>query len=239
MKLMRKLIEKGTEAGAFGLSTGLQYPPGNQSDTSELVELGKSVAKHGGVFTSHLRSYTASTLSQAMSEVAEVARRNDMRGQISHIFSLPWFGPVHEPVLKTLKWLINHQGVARIACDLSGRVRDEGHPAAPGRVQLGFGAGRHGLHAYLRRLNPPHGVLPPWALTGGREAVLKPDRGLVREGYFADLLVMGPERLKTKAVFRDPERYPEGLSMVLINGRVVLDEDGMKLDPLPGKMPRR
>jgi len=54
---MRRSLEESLEAGAFGLSTGLQYFPGNQSDTEELVELGKSVAKYGGIFTSHLRSY--------------------------------------------------------------------------------------------------------------------------------------------------------------------------------------
>ena len=49
--------------------------PGNQSDTDELVELGKTLTKYDGIFTSHLRSYTASTLPKAMEEVAEDAAR--------------------------------------------------------------------------------------------------------------------------------------------------------------------
>jgi N-acyl-D-aspartate/D-glutamate deacylase len=65
------------------------------------------------------------------------------------------------------------------------------------------------------------------------------DRGQVREGYFADLLVMRPEEFKTRAVFRDPERHPEGLDMVVINGKVVVEDGDFKPEPLPGKMLRK
>jgi len=65
------------------------------------------------------------------------------------------------------------------------------------------------------------------------------DRGEVREGYFADLLVMRPEEFKTTATFRDPERRPEGLDMVLINGTVVLEDGNLKTDSRPGKMLRK
>jgi N-acyl-D-aspartate/D-glutamate deacylase len=65
------------------------------------------------------------------------------------------------------------------------------------------------------------------------------DRGLIREGYFADLLVMRPESFRTDAVFRDPERYPQGLDMVFINGKVALDGEDLQLDPLPGKILRK
>ena len=65
------------------------------------------------------------------------------------------------------------------------------------------------------------------------------DRGEVREGYFADLLVMRPEEFKTAANFRDPERRPQGLEMVLINGTVVVEDGRCKPDSRAGKMLRK
>jgi N-acyl-D-aspartate/D-glutamate deacylase len=65
------------------------------------------------------------------------------------------------------------------------------------------------------------------------------ERGEVKEGYFADLLVMRPERFKTTATFRDPEQRPEGMDMVLINGTVVVEDGHVKTDSRPGKMLRK
>ena len=92
---MKRLLEESMEAGAFGLSTGLQYFPGLFSDTDELVKLSEPLARYDGIFTSHLRSYTSSTLGKAIDEIGEVARANSIKGQVSHIFSLPWAGPLH------------------------------------------------------------------------------------------------------------------------------------------------
>jgi len=65
------------------------------------------------------------------------------------------------------------------------------------------------------------------------------DRGEVKEGYFADLLVMRPQEFKTTANFRNPERRPEGMDMVLINGTVVVEDGRYKTDLRPGKMLRK
>ena len=65
---MAHSLEQGLDEGAIGLSTGLQYFPGNQSDTRELLFLGKSLKKKDGIFTSHLRSYSNS-LTKALDEV--------------------------------------------------------------------------------------------------------------------------------------------------------------------------
>jgi N-acyl-D-aspartate/D-glutamate deacylase len=69
MEMMKWLLEESMEAGAYGLSTGLQYFPGLFSDTEELVKLSGSLTRYNGIFTSHLRSYTASTLGKAIDEV--------------------------------------------------------------------------------------------------------------------------------------------------------------------------
>src|SRR5918999_3521675 len=45
---MKALLREGMEEGAFGLSTGLDYPPGSYADTTELVELSKEADRLGG-----------------------------------------------------------------------------------------------------------------------------------------------------------------------------------------------
>jgi dihydroorotase/N-acyl-D-amino-acid deacylase len=52
-------------------------------------------------------------------------------------------------------------------------------------------------------------------------------RGLVRPGMKADLVVLDPETVCDRATFDEPHRYAEGVSLVLVNGQVVLDEGGM------------
>lgn len=409
IEVMSRSLVESLEAGAFGLSTGLQYFPGNQSDTRELVELGKTLKKYDAIFTSHLRSYTNTTLGLAIDEVAQVSRKNDIRGQVSHIFCLPWFGPVHRPVLKVLKWLARHPDFSAkyipdslIEGQMSKIVKTMEQQRRSG-AQIGMDvmpttAGFTHLMAFF----------PSWALTGGKEKVMQrvddpatrremrddiekgrptwphrgkndwslnvmrqmgwdavtimavhseknkplegrnfsdlaaeqgkhpfdvmcdllieedgqvlvfesmsePDdvftekytfpalqdpntmvvtdtilmgmgkpsylfygcypkfinryvfekglvdlpsaiarctslpaewfgiknRGLVKEGYFADLLLMDAPNFKTDAVFRDPERHPEGLDMVIINGKVVVDGAEFHPETLPGKMLRR
>jgi N-acyl-D-aspartate/D-glutamate deacylase len=44
------------EAGAFGMSTGLIYTPGAYAETGEIAALAKVVAKHGGIYASHIRN---------------------------------------------------------------------------------------------------------------------------------------------------------------------------------------
>ncbi|MHA1569068.1 MAG: amidohydrolase family protein, partial [Alphaproteobacteria bacterium] len=64
---MARWLEQALEEGAVGMSTGLQYFPGSQSEVTELIDLGRVIARKRGVFTSHLRSYSA-TLPQAVDE---------------------------------------------------------------------------------------------------------------------------------------------------------------------------
>jgi N-acyl-D-aspartate/D-glutamate deacylase len=53
------------------------------------------------------------------------------------------------------------------------------------------------------------------------------DRGQVRAGFKADLVVFDPATIRDTATFEKPQLYPEGISHVLVNGRVVL-ENGMR-----------
>jgi N-acyl-D-aspartate/D-glutamate deacylase len=63
------------------------------------------------------------------------------------------------------------------------------------------------------------------------------DRGFLREGYWADVVVFDPERVADKATFEDPKQYPEGIAYVLVNGTVVL-ENGTHTGARPGHVLR-
>jgi N-acyl-D-amino-acid deacylase len=83
MKKMRTMIEQAMSDGALGLSTGLIYPPGMYSDTSELKELARVVVDYDGVYTSHIRG-SSETLIPAVKELLEVGRETGVRVHHSH-----------------------------------------------------------------------------------------------------------------------------------------------------------
>jgi N-acyl-D-amino-acid deacylase len=61
------------------------------------------------------------------------------------------------------------------------------------------------------------------------------DRGVVREGAHADLVLFDAQRVIDVATFSDPHQYPEGIPHVLVNGTIVLD-DGEHTGALPGQV---
>jgi N-acyl-D-aspartate/D-glutamate deacylase len=101
---MAHALDQCLEEGAIGLSTGLQYYPGSQSDTREMQRMGQVLKKHDAVFTCHLRSYSA-TLARAVDEVLDVSRENGIRGQISHLFWIPDYGPAGPAVRAVIRQL--------------------------------------------------------------------------------------------------------------------------------------
>ncbi len=61
------------------------------------------------------------------------------------------------------------------------------------------------------------------------------DRGAIRTGNWADLVVFDPATIADKATYTDPEQYPEGIDYVLVNGKVVIDH-GVHSGELAGKL---
>ncbi|HZR09560.1 MAG TPA: D-aminoacylase [Myxococcales bacterium] len=64
------------------------------------------------------------------------------------------------------------------------------------------------------------------------------DRGLLRPGMAADVVIFDPDRILDRATFENPLQYAEGVSHVIVNGKVVLDEGAMTKER-PGKGLRR
>jgi N-acyl-D-aspartate/D-glutamate deacylase len=65
-----------------------------------------------------------------------------------------------------------------------------------------------------------------------------PDRGLLRDGFKADVVVFNPTTVKTQATREDPKHYPVGIEYVVVNGVMVIDR-GENTGALPGRALRR
>jgi N-acyl-D-aspartate/D-glutamate deacylase len=61
------------------------------------------------------------------------------------------------------------------------------------------------------------------------------DRGLLREGYWADIVVLDPDRVADTATYDNPKQYPKGIDYVLVNGTVVVD-NGQHTGRRPGRV---
>ena len=66
MLRMSELVARGLEAGAFGLSTGLEYDPGSKAGSEELAAIAAPVAEIGAVISSHMRSEDADHVDEAL-----------------------------------------------------------------------------------------------------------------------------------------------------------------------------
>ena len=69
------------------------------------------------------------------------------------------------------------------------------------------------------------------------EAMNLKDRGLLKEGYYADITIFNPDTIIDKGDFINPIQYPEGIEYVIVNGKVAV-EHGKHTDVLNGKVIR-
>ncbi len=84
LEAMKARVDRAMKEGAVGLSTGLIYVPGSFAKTDEIIELAKVVARHGGVYASHIRHETV-RIFEALDEFLKITREAGVRAQLSHI----------------------------------------------------------------------------------------------------------------------------------------------------------
>ncbi|MEM2926535.1 MAG: D-aminoacylase [Candidatus Bathyarchaeia archaeon] len=81
---MKHLIAEAMDQGAWGMSTGLIYPPSCYADREEIIELAKVVAEYDGVYFSHIRG-EGDTLFDALMEAIEIGERAGVPVEIAHL----------------------------------------------------------------------------------------------------------------------------------------------------------
>ncbi len=82
---MARFVERELEAGAFGLTTGLEYRPGALAPSEELIALAKPVAAADGVIMSHMRSEDDDAIDAALDELIAQGEKGGARVHVSHI----------------------------------------------------------------------------------------------------------------------------------------------------------
>lgn len=81
---MQALLAAELEAGALGLSSGLEYDPGSYSTPAEVVELARVAASQGGRYLSHIRSEDQ-YFWEAVDEVINIGREARLPVQVTHV----------------------------------------------------------------------------------------------------------------------------------------------------------
>ena len=140
---MKRLVGDAMRDGAFGMSSGLVYPPGRYADTSELTELCRVVAEHGGIYASHIRG-ERETMIRAVKEAIAIGEEAKVSLQISH----------HPAKIGAWGTSTETLGMMEETTERSVDVMCDLHP---------YIAGATGLTA----------ILPPWAQAGGAKRVVE------------------------------------------------------------------
>jgi len=81
---MKSMVRQDMQAGAFGLSTGLEYDPGIYSSPDEVLQLAKEVAPYGGRYISHIRSEDR-YFWKAIDEIINIGKVAKVPVQVSHV----------------------------------------------------------------------------------------------------------------------------------------------------------
>ncbi|MFF4390224.1 D-aminoacylase [Streptomyces sp. NBC_00853] len=140
---MRQLVAEGLDQGAVGLSSGLTYTPGMYATGAELTELCRVVARYGGYYCPHHRSYGRDALA-AYAEMIALARDAGCALHLAH--ATMNFGENRGRAGELLALL-------DAALDGGADITLDSYPYTPGCTTL-------------------VALLPSWANEGGPEAVL-------------------------------------------------------------------
>jgi len=344
---MRAMLREAMEQGAFGLSSGLDYPPGSYADTDELVELTAEAARAGGFYHTHVRYPLGDRFLDPFREAIEIGRRGGGATHITHFYHRQTFPQGPEPMLAlvddanaeglyvtfdtypyewastrllimippwvqsggpvaTLERLADASVRERIRRELADRgvlfagerawddvrlgafttiallpwegrtlgelIRDRGedpvdvlcdillaenlriNEVTPGpwseslpefiRHPLGM-IGTDSTFVGDKPSPRTYGSFPrvlgqfvrEEALLSLEEAVRSmtsapaarlglQDRGLIRNGLAADLVVFDPDRVRSNATYSEPRRFPDGIEWVVVDGQVVVEPGG-------------
>ena len=141
---MRDEVRKAMEAGAFGLSSGLIYPPGRFATTEEVIELAKIAAEYDGIYISHMREEGLDLL-KSVAETIRIGEVGGLPTQLTHhkVVGAPMWGKSTE----TLRMV--DEAIAR-GVDVS----IDQYPYTASSTSLTI-------------------LFPGWSLDGGRAALLE------------------------------------------------------------------
>ncbi|HKB28400.1 MAG TPA: amidohydrolase family protein [Candidatus Limnocylindrales bacterium] len=96
---MRAMLREAMAEGAFGVSSGLDYPPGSYASTGELADLANEAGKRGGFYHTHVRYPLGDRFLDPFREAIEIGRRGDAPAHITHFYHRTTFPGTPEQML--------------------------------------------------------------------------------------------------------------------------------------------
>ena len=141
---MGKLVDEAMREGALGLSSQVMMPPGSLATTEDVIALCRVVAKHGGIYSTHIRNEGTGVF-ESVKEAIGVGRQAKVPVDIIHlkIADQTFWGRMNEIV------------------ELINAARIEGL-----NVQAN-------VYPYTRGNNNLVSIIPPWAHEGGTQKLLE------------------------------------------------------------------
>ncbi len=306
---MRAELERALEAGAIGLSTGLDYAPAAAAPTGEVIALAEAVGAAGGLHTTHMRN-EADRVMDSLEETFAIGRaarapvvisHHKCAGKANHGRSAETLALIHRARqgqavgLDAYPYNAASTVLERSFIEKASRVIvtwSKARPEVAGRDLAGIAQEMGlGLQEAAEALQPaggifftmdeadvqrilaypgtmigsdglPHDEFPHPRLWGtfprvlghyAREVGLFPleeavhrmtglsarrfglaERGALRPGAFADLVLFDPETVIDTATFEAPKTPATGIDLVLVNGRAVW-RDGETTGARPGR----
>jgi N-acyl-D-amino-acid deacylase len=326
MSRMKEELEEGMQAGAIGMSTGLIYPPGSFAQIDELVELANVVARHGGIYTSHIRNEGAGLI-EAVDEAITIGERAGCPVQLSHHKSAgpgayggtkaslafidearargidvtmdvyPYVAsssalaamfrvgreeafaavpaivasvkhnkekyegkyvsqiaeeldlPIGDAIRKVLAdeenspsvimFIMDEADVSRVMADPHAMIGSDGLPTDGKPHPRLYGTMARVLQQYVREtglLTLEEAVRKMTSLPAAKHRVH--ERGVLREGWHADVVVFDPRAVADVATYEEPRQYPAGIEHVIVNGAIAVT-GGRQTEARAGRMLRR
>ena len=141
---MKALIAQAMEDGAMGLSTALLQPPSSFAKTADLIELAKTAARYGGIYSSHIRDEGEGVF-RAIDEAIQVGKGAGIPVDI-----------IHMKIAHQKLWGRASEIIAMVQ-----KARDQGYDI------------RANVYPYTAGQNNLSSIVPPWAHDGGREKMLE------------------------------------------------------------------
>lgn len=141
---MKKLLDEAMQDGALGMSTMLMMPPGSLTKTEDLIDFCKVIAKHQGIYSSHIRNEGTEVFS-AIKEALVIGEKANVPVDVIHL-----------KIAEQKLW---------------GRMNEivklfEGARAKGVNAQAN-------VYPYTRGNNNLVSIIPPWAHEGGRAKLLE------------------------------------------------------------------
>jgi N-acyl-D-amino-acid deacylase len=83
---MQAALREAMQEGAWGLSSGLDYPPGSYATTQELADLTREAGRNGGIYHTHVRYTLGDRFLDPFREAIEIGRRGEAPAHITHFY---------------------------------------------------------------------------------------------------------------------------------------------------------